>query len=116
MRILLDESVSLRLAAALREDGHEVVAVAESAERGMGDDAVWSLACDGAFLLLTRDYHFTNPARFNPEDCAGIVFVRRGNLKASDEVDLIRSFFANYSPDVFKEKLVTLSPGRVWIR
>jgi len=33
MKILLDENVSMRLAGALRKEGHEVVSVAEIAKR-----------------------------------------------------------------------------------
>ncbi len=58
MKILLDENACLRLADALRKDGHEVLAIAESAGKGAVDDEVWALACKGPSLLITRDYTF----------------------------------------------------------
>jgi Trk K+ transport system NAD-binding subunit len=40
MVIVLDENVSLTLASALRQAGHEVIAIDETAERGMIDAEV----------------------------------------------------------------------------
>ncbi|MBN2562878.1 MAG: DUF5615 family PIN-like protein [Phycisphaerae bacterium] len=71
MRILLDENVCLHLAGALREDGHEVIAVAESAGKGLPDSDVWFLACQGPSLFITRDHHFTNAVRFDASLCLG---------------------------------------------
>ena len=116
MRILLDENVSQSLAGALRADGHDILTVAESAGKGLPDSDVWRLACDGPFLLLTRDYHFANAVRFDPTLCLGIVFLRQGNLKSSEELDLVRSFLASYPLPAYQGKLVTLSPGSIRFR
>jgi predicted nuclease of predicted toxin-antitoxin system len=116
MKIVLDENVSLSLATVLREDGHDVLAVAESAEKGSEDEEVWRVACEEPSLLITRDYHFTNGVRFEPSQCLGVVFIRRGNLTASDEVALVRSFLASHPPDQYRGKLVSLSPGGVRLR
>ena len=116
MKIFLDENVGLRLAADLRNGGHEVFAVAESAERGMRDDEIWSLACAGSSLLVTRDWHFTNAARYDPTHCLGVVFVRPGNLKASEEAGLVCSFLAGHALEEYEGRLVTLSRGTVRIR
>ena len=116
MRIVLDENVCLRLARVLREDGHEVFSVAESQERSLSDAEVWTLVCETHALLITRDYHFTNGIRFNAARCLGIVFLRHGNLKASDEMALVRSFLASHVLEEFRGKLVTLFPGSARIR
>ena len=116
MKIVVDENVCLRLARMLRQDGHEVFSVAESVVKGAGDADVWTRACDTQSLLITRDYHFTNSVRFNPSLCLGIVFLRHGNLKASDETFLVRSFLASHALERFQGTLVTLSRGGVRIR
>lgn len=116
MRILLDENVCLRLADVLREDGHEVLAMVESAARGLPDGEVWSLACENPSLLITRDYHFTNAVRFDPALCLGIVFLRHGNLTASEEVSLVRSFLVSHPLSEYGGKLVTLSRGSIRVR
>jgi predicted nuclease of predicted toxin-antitoxin system len=116
MRILLDENVCLRLAGALREDGHEVLAITESAGKGLPDHEVWSLARESGSLLISRDYHFTNGVQFDPGLCLGIVFLRHGNLKASEEVTLVRSFLSSHPLAEYQGKLVTLSPGSTRVR
>jgi len=116
MKILLDENVCLRLADALRKDGHDVLAIAGAAGKGLPDAEVWSLACEGPSLLITRDYHFTNAVRFAPALCLGIVFPRQGNLRASEELALVRSFLASHPPAQYQGKLVTLSPGSIRVR
>ena len=116
MKIALDENVCLRLARELQQDGHDVVAVAELKQRGYSDDRLWSMACDEKRLLITRDYHFTNPLRFDPSRCLGIIFVRHGNLKASDEAALVRSFLAAHSLDEYRGHLVSISKHEVRVR
>ena len=116
MKILLDENVCLNVAASLREDGHEVLAIAESSTRGMRDSEIWPLACNNQFLIITRDYHFTNAVRFDPARCLGIVYLRRGNLKAIEETALVRRFIASHPLGEYRGRLVTLSPQNTWIR
>ncbi len=116
MKILLDENVCVRLADALREDGHQVLAIAQSTGTGSGDSEIWSLACEGPSLPITRDYHFANAIRFDPARCLGIMFLRHGNLKASEEATLIRSFLSSHPLPEYQGKLVTLSPGSIRVR
>lgn len=74
MKILVDENVCASLAKVLREESHEVFSLVESDDKGLSDNEVWSIACSGPFLLITRDYHFTNSLRFVPTRCLGIIF------------------------------------------
>ena len=84
--------------------------------KGTPDDEVWQMVCAGPALLITRDHHFTDPARFDAKKSNGIVHLRRGNLAISREVALVARFFENHSPDEYRRRLVTLSPGKVRIR
>ena len=67
MRIVLDESVSYGLAEALFRDGHQVIAIAESATSGNTDEEVFAFAGNGKSVLITRDYHFTNPLHYHTD-------------------------------------------------
>lgn len=116
MKIVLDESASARLVLPLRELGHEVVSIAETAQKGMPDEEVWQLACDHQALLITRDYHFTNAIRFDPAMCLGIVFIRHWNLRGSEEVSLVLRYLASPVPEQCMKRLVTLSPHETRIR
>ncbi len=109
MRIVLDENVCLRLKKSLRALGHEVECVTDLPERGISDEAVWEIAKCNQALLITRDYHFTNPIRFNPSDCGGVLFLRHGNLTAEQEEKLVCRFLSEHAREEFAGRLVSLS-------
>ena len=116
MVIILDENVSLALAGALRQAGHEVIAIGESAERGMADDELWELAKAWRAILITRDHGFTNPVRFRAQEVEAVIYLRRGNLRSEEEIALVMGFLAAHELDEYKGRLVTLWPGGVRIR
>lgn len=116
MRIVLDESVSYGLAVALLRDGHQVVAIAESATSGNTDEEVFTLACNSNSILITRDYHFTNPLRYPAEKTGGIIYIRHGNLTSEEELLLVTRFLSHHSHAEFNSRLVTLHKDSVRIR
>ena len=116
MVVVLDENVSLALTAALRQVGHKVIAVAETAERGMADTEVWELAKAERAVLITRDHGFTNPVRFRTQEVGAVIYLRRGNLSSEEEVALVIDFLAAHELDEYKGCLVTLWPGGARIR
>lgn len=67
-------------------------------------------------ILITRDRHFTNNLRYPLQCTAGIIFIRKGNLKSDQEIHLIKNFLTKFSHQDFEWKLVTLYPGSVKIR
>ncbi len=115
MRVVVDENISLRIVPVLRAEGHEVIAIAETAGKGTPDSDGWEIVCRQQALLVTRDHHFTNPLRYSASDSLGIIFIRHGNLTSSDEALLIHSFIHNHPLQEYRGKLVTLSPGAIRI-
>ncbi|MFA4835450.1 MAG: DUF5615 family PIN-like protein [Dehalococcoidia bacterium] len=116
MKIVLDESVSYGLAEVLRHEGHEIIAIAESATSGNIDEEVFSFACKIMAVLITRDYHFTNPLRFPPEKTGGIIYIRHGNLTSEEEILLVTKFLSNHTHTEFSGRLATLYRDSVRIR
>jgi len=116
MLIVLDENVSLALACALQQAGHEVIAIAETAERGMTDDEVWELAKAQRAILITRDHGFTNPVRFRAQEVEAVIYIRRGNLCSEEEAALVMDFLATHAVNAYTGCLVTLWPGGARIR
>ena len=116
MRIVLDESVSYGLAEVLLRDGHQIVAIAESATSGNTDEEVFTLAGKSESVLVTRDYHFTNPLRFPPEKTGGIIYIRHGNLTSEEEILLVTKFLSNHPYAEFSGRLATLYRDSVKIR
>jgi predicted nuclease of predicted toxin-antitoxin system len=116
MNIVLDENVSLGLADVLRGKNHSVTAIAEIAERGMNDEEVFIIAKRSSAVLITRDYHFTNPSRFSPSEIGAIIYIRIGNLSSQEEISLVEKFLSRYALEDFQHKLVTLSRHNTKIR
>jgi predicted nuclease of predicted toxin-antitoxin system len=116
MKIVLDESVSYGLAEVLLRDGHQIVAIAESATSGNSDEEVFALAGNSKSVLITRDYHFTNPLRFPSEKTGGIIYIRHGNLTSEEEILLVTKFLSNHPYSEFSGRLATLYRDSVKIR
>lgn len=116
MTIVVDESVSLAVALRLRALGHSVLAIAEGATAGLADADVFTLARAQRAILITRDRGFTKPLRYAPADVGAILFIRPGNLPASDEVALVERFLTSVPLDRFAGRLVTLTREGARIR
>ncbi len=116
MKIVLDESVSYGLSEALLRDGHQIIAIAKSATSGYTDEEVFTLACKDKSILISRDYHFTNPLRYPPEKMGGIIYIRHGNLTSEEEILLVTRFLTNHPHTEFSGKLATLYKDSVRIR
>lgn len=72
MQILTDENIPLTTIQALRDQGHEVVDIRATPEKGANDTRVWEIAQQGKALLITTDKVFGNRRE---EDHSGILIV-----------------------------------------
>jgi predicted nuclease of predicted toxin-antitoxin system len=116
MKIVLDENVSADVGVILRSRGHQVILISEMATPGIADRDVWNLILGDEAILITRDYHFTNPVKFDVRETAGVIYLRRGNLTAEMEVHLLERFFSTHKPEEFRGRLVSLSLNSTRIR
>lgn len=73
MNILVDENVPRMTASDLRELGHNVKDIRGTAERGLSDCGLWSLAQAENRMLVTTDKGFTE---YRAVPHAGILVVR----------------------------------------
>ncbi|MCH8127885.1 DUF5615 family PIN-like protein [candidate division KSB1 bacterium] len=76
----VDESVSYGIASYLRNEGYNVIAIAEKETSGLKDSDVFQIIKRENAVLITRDHHFTNNLRFPTKETACIIFIRKGNL------------------------------------
>ncbi len=76
MNFIIDENVSLGLVERLRSSGHKVISIAEEPNRGFEDEDIFTLCKKTKSILITRDYHFTNPIRFPAKCTKGIIYIR----------------------------------------
>ena len=90
MRWLADECAAASLVAALRENGHDVVYIAEVAPRA-SDAEVLRLARDEARLLLTDDKDFGDLVFRQNWPVAGVVLLRLGPAMAERRWDRLQA-------------------------
>lgn len=116
MKVLLDENVSRGLVHSLRDLGYDVLVVGIEIPSGTDDDSIYQILLKEKAVLITRDYHFTNPVRFDEKKTQGILYIHHGNLTSVQEMDLVASFLKKHSQKDFEGKLVTIYSHEIHIR
>ena len=76
MRFLLDQNIERRLAAYLREEGHDVLVVGVHEPAGLPDPEVLSRAHEQNRVLITKDRDFGELVVRHRHAHAGIIFLR----------------------------------------
>jgi predicted nuclease of predicted toxin-antitoxin system len=104
VRLLADENVPAVVITQLREAGHHVVAVAETA-KGLADKDVLALARRDELVLLTFDKDFGELA------ARGVVLVRLGSMSPGLMAKTIVAAIA--CGDRWSECFTVIEPGRV---
>lgn len=115
MNFIVDENVSYGLVQELRQLGFKVISIAEDFP-SLNDTEIFALLQKEKGFLFTRDYHFTNPIRFPLSQQIGIIYLRLGNIKAEDEINLALNFAKKAKWEEIAGKLITLSRYEVKIR
>jgi predicted nuclease of predicted toxin-antitoxin system len=116
-RFLLDENMPRPLEAALRNEGHDAVAVQDVGLRGQPDTAVIAYATVEGRVLVTRDVEFGNLRIYPLGSHAGVVLMRYPNKTTIDEViQLITAALRLLTEDDLIGNLVVLDPQRLRIR
>ncbi|OHB74157.1 MAG: hypothetical protein A2Z34_03825 [Planctomycetes bacterium RBG_16_59_8] len=116
MRILVDESVCRTLTTVLRQRGDDVTAISELGTPGIPDEQVFTLAERQQAVLITRDYHFTNPLRFPSARVGAVIYIRHGNLTSEEESALVVHFLDTHPLDAYRGTLVTLAKSSTRVR
>jgi predicted nuclease of predicted toxin-antitoxin system len=87
MRIKLDENLPLRLAAVLKNLGHDVHTLHDERLVGHSDKEVWERAQKESRFLITQDLDFSDARKFAPGSHHGILLVR---LRSPDRATLVK--------------------------
>lgn len=116
MKFITDENVSYLVVLELRSRGHQVIAISEREYAGSHDQEIYNLMIREGAVLITRDFHFTNSLRFNPKGTAGIVYLRKGNLRSEEEVKILLDFISKGGLDMARDHLITLDRTGMKIR
>ncbi|HWP00688.1 MAG TPA: DUF5615 family PIN-like protein [Methylococcus sp.] len=113
MRFLACENCDFAVVRALRDAGHDVVAVRDT-KPGEPDEAVISLALRESRVLLTEDKGFGQLVFASAVESPGVVFIR---FPASARQDMARTVvkLVETSAEKIMGRFVVVQPGRIRI-
>lgn len=114
MNLLADEGVDAPIVARLRQDGHEVIYVAES-EPGIPDERVLASSNERRALLLTADKDFGELTFRLRRVHGGVVLLRLAGLSLDAKVEVVAAAFATHGAK-FVNAFSVVSPGDIRIR
>ena len=114
MNLVADEDVDRQIVERLRQDGHEVVYVAELAP-GIGDDEVLQRANDLNTPLLTTDKDFGELFFRLDRVAAGVVLVRLEGLLPATKATIVAQAIRDHETELLNAFSV-ITPGMIRIR
>ena len=115
MNLLADEGVERQIVERLRQDGHDVLYVAEM-EAGIDDEVVLSRANERGALLITADTDFGELVFRQRLVHAGVVLVRLAGLLPDTKASLVSAALADHGVEMSSDSFSVISPGRLRIR
>ena len=112
MKFLVDRCAGSRLAAYLREHGHDVV---ESRERGPdpGDRVLLQWAAADGRVLITMDKDFGEFLFVENAPHCGMV--RLPDVPAAQRIELMEKVLAAHPQDLSEQAVITVRGGRIRI-
>jgi predicted nuclease of predicted toxin-antitoxin system len=115
MNFVADEGIDKQIVERLRQDGHEILYVAEM-EPSISDEEVLNRANEKGALLITTDKEFGEMVfHQNLLTIGGVILLRLLGLSPGQKSEIVSKVIESRSPNLPKAFSV-ISPGRVRIR
>ena len=99
MRFVVDECTGPAVASRLRELGHQVFSVYESA-RGAGDSEILRMAVETESILVTNDKDFGDLVFGQAEPHFGVVLLRLVDERVGSKLAVMEALLAGYASDL----------------
>jgi predicted nuclease of predicted toxin-antitoxin system len=116
VKLLLDENISARQAARLREMGYDAVAATETNLAGADDPTVRAAAIDQNRVLVTLDADFGNILRYPTIETPGVIWLRlHPPTEAAISEAIVRCLQKLATEDV-SGKLVVVDADKIRVR
>lgn len=114
MRFLADENVSRLVIERLRDQGHDVIAVAETRSGAADADILHAANADGR-ILITEDRDFGEMVIRQRLGLHGVLLLELDRLSNATEADTVADVVAAHA-DRLSGNLVVVEPGRIRVR
>ena len=113
MRFLVDECIGPNVADWLRNQGHDVYSVFESA-RGMDDDAIVGKAFADNRILVTSDKDFGELIYRDRKPHHGVILMRLDDERSQSKIDVLKRLL-DYHAQRLPEQFVVVTKENVRI-
>jgi predicted nuclease of predicted toxin-antitoxin system len=110
VQFLLDEGLPYRLAAYLREEGHDVSVCGHDRPQAMADREIPAIANIERRIVLTNDKDFGDLVFRDRLPHAGVILFRLGYLPIDARIDILRRTLIDFQ-DHLAEFIVVTSTG-----
>ena len=114
MNFVADEGIDLQIVKSLRNNGHDVLYIAELAS-GITDDLVLQYANEHNRILITRDKDFGDLAYRDKMVHSGIILNRLYELNSEKKAVVVLKVIAEFGTELMGS-FVVIQPGKVRIR
>ncbi|MCW5969696.1 MAG: DUF5615 family PIN-like protein [Blastocatellales bacterium] len=111
MRFLVDECTGPKVAAWLRDQGHDVFSIFDEA-RGVEDDQIIEKAYRENRILITNDKDFGEKIHRERHPHRGIIFLRLADERAIKKIEILGQLLEGYS-DRLADQFVVVTETRV---
>ena len=114
LKFLADESLEYSIVLWLREQGYDVVAVAEDFP-SVEDEKILEKAVQENRIIVTNDKDFGDLVFLNKLHHKGIILLRFRTEKLETKIKFLKSFLKNYS-DKISNKFTVIDESKIRIR
>src|SRR5439155_9442899 len=115
MRFLLDESAELRIAAFLKQAGHDVTSIAEDHPRSIQDHEVLAIANAEQRILITNDRDFGELVFRQQLPHAGVIYFRLPlDTGAEEKINWLARVLRDYAAGL--DQFIVIRPSGIRIR
>ena len=116
MRLLVDESLSTRVAGGLAAAGHDTVHLGELGLLGAVDEVVMQAARETRRVLISADTDFGELLALGSHTAPSVVLLRRSPHESGGQVHILLAGLDVVADELADGAIVVLTPDRIRVR
>jgi predicted nuclease of predicted toxin-antitoxin system len=114
MKFVADENIDRQIIDLLRQDGHQILCVAEM-DPGTSDDEVLEIANRDSAPLLTSDRDFGELVFRQRRITSGVILIRLAGLSAQRKAEVVSTAIMQHDKEL-QNAFAVIRPGAIRIR
>ncbi|MEX0869476.1 MAG: DUF5615 family PIN-like protein [Nitriliruptoraceae bacterium] len=117
MKFLVDENLSIRVSAILRDAGHDAVHVTSVGLGSTDDQMILSAAVDDGYVIVTADTDFGTLLALRGVDRPSVLTLRSSDhLTPDQQAEVIIAAIEHVETDLIRGAIASVTPERIRLR